>query len=116
MANSRPQIVRLNEVPAVDCPCGLARRAFADQSTFPGTVHLTEIHRDAKAHFHEQHTEIYVILTCKPDAQIELEGVNYPVTPMTAILIPPGVKHRAIGEMQVLIICNPAFDPTDEKF
>ena len=116
MANSPPQIINLCEIPAVDCPCGRARRAFIDQSTFPGTIHLTDIHQDARAHFHEEHTEIYVILSCKSDAKIELDGINYPVSPMTAILIPPQVRHRAIGEMQVLIICNPKFDPADEKF
>ena len=32
------------------------------------------------------------------------------------LLIPPGVRHRAIGEMTVLIVVIPKFDPADEHF
>jgi len=31
-----------------------------------------------------------------------------------AIVIPPGVKHRALGRMKVLIVVLPEFDPQDE--
>ena len=110
------QIIDLRSLPAVNCPCGLARRAFSDNANFPGTVHLTDIHLDAKAHFHREHTEIYVILSCDADAKMELDGVQHAIQPLSAILIPPGVKHRAIGKMQVLIICSPDFDPKDENF
>ncbi|MCM2371192.1 cupin domain-containing protein [Aporhodopirellula aestuarii] len=112
---AEPRIVDLTAIEPVACPCGLARRAFGDFPEFPGTVHLTEIESTARAHSHSDHTEIYVILACGPDAAIELDGVRTPVTPMTAIAIPPGVVHRAIGKMQTLIICHPEFDPRDER-
>jgi len=115
MNSSKAELIDLTTIEAVECPCGLARRAFKNQGFFPGTVHLTDIHRDAKSHFHQEHTEIYVILSCESDARIELDGVCHPVKPLTAVLIPPGVRHRAIGQMQVLIICNPKFDPEDEQ-
>ncbi|TWT95521.1 cupin domain-containing protein [Neorhodopirellula pilleata] len=108
------QIIDLTAIPPVDCPCGQARRALADYSPFPGTVHLTEISRSAVAHHHRDHTEIYVVLECEPDAAIELDGQTHPVRPLTLIAIPPGVVHRAIGEMKVLIVCHPEFDPADE--
>ena len=116
MNQPSPEIVDLNTLPAVDCPCGTARRAFKDQGSFPGTVHLTEIKTDARPHFYKNLTEIYVILDCEPDASMELDGICHPVQPMSAILIPPGVIHRAVGKMRVLIICNPKFDPKDEFF
>jgi mannose-6-phosphate isomerase-like protein (cupin superfamily) len=100
----------------VECPCGIARRAFADRDEFPGTVHLTQISREATSHFHQEHTEVYVILKCDPDATIELDGVSHRVKQNTSILIPPGVRHRACGEMTVLIISTPNFDPSDEHF
>ena len=111
-----PSLVNLNELPAVACPCGTARRAYADRSEFPGTVHLTEISQDAQTHYHADHTEVYVILECQEDAAIELDGQLHPVKPMTSILIPPGVRHRAIGNMKVLIVSTPNFDPRDEHF
>jgi len=110
------KIIRLAELPAVACPCGHARRAFADCEQFPGTVHLTEITRNAQTHYHRRHTEVYVVLECQADAAIELDGVRHPVHPETSILIPPGVRHRAVGEMKVLIVCSPNFDPEDEFF
>lgn len=111
---AQPQIVDLPALDPIACPCGLARRAFADFPHFPGTVHLTDIDADARAHAHHQHTEIYVILECEPAAAIELDGVRTPVAPLMAVAIPPGVVHRAIGKMRVLIICHPEFDPHDE--
>jgi len=94
----------------------LARRAFADRDEFPGTVHLTQISRDAREHYHQDHTEVYVILECDEGASIELDGQPHPVRPQTAVLIPPGVRHRACGQMTVLILCTPNFDPADEHF
>ena len=111
---SRPQIVSLPALQPVPCPCGLARRAFAGQADFPGTVHLTEITQDAQTHYHRRQTEVYVILECGEDAAIELDGELKPVRPLDAILIPPGVRHRGVGRMRVLIVCSPAFDPADE--
>jgi mannose-6-phosphate isomerase-like protein (cupin superfamily) len=114
--SARPEIVDLTQIEPVECPCGLARRAFADSPHFPGTVHLTEISQDARSHFHRDHTEIYVILDCDADAAMELDGKLHPVRPRMSILIPPHVKHRAVGKMEVLIVCTPEFDPADEFF
>ena len=109
-------IVDFAEIPGVPCPCGTARRAFADVPEFPATVHVTSISIDAQLHYHKRLTETYYVLECRPDARMELDGEIVPVKPGTCILIPPGVRHRAIGEMKVLIIALPKFDPTDEWF
>jgi mannose-6-phosphate isomerase-like protein (cupin superfamily) len=114
--SNKAVIVDLNQLPPVACPCGVARRAFADRDEFPGTVHLTHIQEDAREHFHREHTEIYVVLECESDAAIELDGVLHKVARQTAVLIPPGVRHRARGRMTVLILCTPNFDPKDEHF
>ncbi|MCC9600929.1 cupin domain-containing protein [Stieleria sp. JC731] len=111
-----PEVLNLTELPGVNCPCGVARRAFADREDFPATVHFTQIKCDAKTHYHREHTEVYVVLSCNEDAAIELNGQLHPVRPKTSVLIPPGTRHRAIGEMDVLIVCYPKFDPHDEHF
>ena len=111
-----PALVDLTELPGVACPCGIARRAFAQREDFPGTVHLTQIDRTAQTHFHTEHTEVYVILECESDAAIELDGRLHAIHPKTTVLIPPGVRHRAVGKMEVLIICLPKFDEADEHF
>lgn len=109
-------ITQLDQLAGVACPCGVARRAFADDPRLPATVHLTEISRTARVHYHRQQTEVYVVLECSAGAGIELDGVFKSVERYTAILIPPGVRHRGVGEMKVLIYCSPKFDPADEFF
>jgi mannose-6-phosphate isomerase-like protein (cupin superfamily) len=102
------------QIPGVPCPCGTARRAFADVEEFPGTVHVTEISADAKRHYHRRLTETYYFLECGADAEMELDDERIPVRPGTCIVIPPGVRHRAVGRMKVLIVVLPKFDPADE--
>lgn len=115
-AEARYRIVDFAQLPAVPCPCGSARRAFADVEDFPGTVHQTRITTDARVHYHRRLTEVYYILDCAPEAQMELDGERLPIGVGQCVLIPPGVRHRAIGNMTVLVIVYPKFDPEDEWF
>ena len=115
-AASKPDVIDLPKLAPIACPCGTARRGFADRDDFPATVHLTEIDEDARPHFHRRQTEVYVVLECDAGATIELDGQSRAVQPLSAILIPPGVVHRAVGKMKVLIYCTPKFDPSDEFF
>jgi mannose-6-phosphate isomerase-like protein (cupin superfamily) len=108
------EIVDLTQLEPTECPCGVARRAFAERPDGHASVHLTEIHHRARTHYHRHLTETYVILECGADAAIELDGRQIPVSPLTTVVIPPGVRHRAIGEMRVIIFCTPPFDPDDE--
>lgn len=110
----RYQIVDFAEVPGVPCPCGTARRAFSEVEDFPATVHVTEISEDAELHYHKRLTETYYFLECGPDAKMQLDDELVPVKPGMCIRIPPGVRHRAVGKMKVLILVLPKFDPADE--
>jgi mannose-6-phosphate isomerase-like protein (cupin superfamily) len=65
-------------------------------------------------HYHKRLTEIYYIL--EGEGEMELDGQRHPVGPGDAILIKPLCRHRAIGQLRVLNIPIPAFDPTDEWF
>lgn len=115
-AASRATIADYAVIPGVECPCGIARRAFADVEDGPLTLHVTEISRDAKVHYHKRITEVYYFLECQPGAQMELDGERTPVKPGMAVMIPPGVRHCAVGEMRVVIVAHPKFDPADEWF
>ena len=100
----------------VPCPCGMAQRAFSEVPEFPGTIHITEISENARRHYHKTLTETYVFLQCEPDARMELDGEIISVRERQCIVIPPGVRHRALGRMTVLIVVLPNFDPADEWF
>ena len=110
----RFHISRPAELPAVDCPCGAARRAFVQESDGVASLHVVEISADARAHYHKRLTEIYYILD--GTGAMELDGERHPVRAGDAILIKPGCRHRAIGRLRVLNVPVPAFDPADEFF
>jgi mannose-6-phosphate isomerase-like protein (cupin superfamily) len=107
-------IAQLDEVPGQPCPCGLARRAFATPDNTTATLHLVDIQQDAKVHYHKKMTEIYLVL--EGEGQIELDGELHPLKPLTAVFIRPGCRHRAIGNLRIINVPIPAFDPQDEWF
>jgi mannose-6-phosphate isomerase-like protein (cupin superfamily) len=107
-------VAQLDEIEAVKCPCGYSRRAFVSDDNDVATLHMVDISEDARAHYHRKLTEIYLIL--EGEGHMELDGEKIPVKPMTAIFIKPGCRHRAIGNMKIVNIPVPAFDPEDEHF
>ncbi len=74
-----PVVVDLAALDPVRCPCGRARRAFADAPVALASVHRVEIEADARAHYHRDHAEIYYVLECEAGAAVELEGVRVAV-------------------------------------
>ena len=105
-------IADLNSIAPTRCPCGWARRAFATPDNPTATVHLVEITQDSRPHYHKKMTEIYVIL--EGEGYLELDGERVPVRPMMSVFIKPGCRHRAVGDLKILNVPIPAFDPSDE--
>lgn len=108
------QVVKMANIPAVDCPCGESRRVFTDASDRVLSLHMVDIKSDAVTHYHKKLTEVYYFL--EGEGHMELDGEKVPIGPGSAILIKPGCRHRALGQLKVLVIPVPAFDPTDEWF
>lgn len=111
---SNYEIAQLDEIDTLKCPCGITRRAFVSPDNKVATLHLLDVQSDARLHYHKGLTEIYLIL--EGEGYMELDDEVVAVKPLTSILIKPGCRHRAIGEMQIAIIPIPAFDPADEWF
>ena len=109
-------IAHFDEIDAVACPCGMSKRAFLTPDNPVASIHQVEISQDARTHYHKKMTEIYLILETQGEAFLELDGELHPVKPMTSVLIKPGCRHRAVGEMKIMNIAVPAFDPEDEWF
>ena len=107
-------IAHFDDIEAVKCPCGFAKRAFALPENETATLHIVDIQEDAQVHYHKEHTEIYLIL--EGEGQMELDGEAVPVRPFTTVLIRPGCRHRAVGRLRIVNICIPPFDPADEWF
>jgi len=107
-------IAQLDEIPPAPCPCGRTRRAFVIPDNPVATIHMVDVSTDSRAHYHRKLTEIYLVL--EGEGHLELDGERVPARPMTAALIRPGCRHRAVGQMRIVNIPVPAFDPADEWF
>ena len=107
-------VAELAKLPPVDCPCGVARRAFGEVENGPATLHLTEISAEARTHYHKKLTEIYYVL--EGEGHLELDDDRVPLRPGQAIMIRPLTRHRAVGQLRVLIVAIPQFDSADEWF
>jgi mannose-6-phosphate isomerase-like protein (cupin superfamily) len=109
-------VTQIDEVAPIQCPCGQSRRAFVSSDNRVATLHMVDISADSRTHYHKKLTEIYLIL--EGTGHMELDGQLVPVKPLTAILIRPGCRHRAVGGLKVVNIPVPAFDPAnpDEWF
>ena len=107
-------ITQLDTLDPIRCPCSFARRAFAALPQSIASLHLVDICEDSRAHYHKRMTEYYVVL--EGTGEIELNGERFPIKPLTAICIPPGVRHRAIGKLRLINLPVPPFDENDEWF
>lgn len=110
---ARSAVVQLDDVAPGECSCGTTRRDFVEESGGMASVHLLRV-SNAVTHHHRIATEVYVILS--GEGEVELDGVRHPARPMSAFLIRPGCRHRAIGDLTALVVCLPAADDADEYF
>jgi mannose-6-phosphate isomerase-like protein (cupin superfamily) len=111
------QIADFASIPAVPCPCGASRRALVREDNTVCSVHLVEISRDSRTHYHKGFTETYYFL--EGEGQIELDGELHPARPGMVVQIRPGTRHRAVpgaAPMKILNIVVPPFDERDEWF
>jgi mannose-6-phosphate isomerase-like protein (cupin superfamily) len=84
--------------------CGLIRELIKESDGAAAEVHHLEI-TDAKLHYHERTDEIYYVIGGQGrmrlnDEEVELrEGV--------VVYVPRGVRHKAWGDLKVLVVCIP---------
>jgi len=105
-------VAHFDDIDAVRCPCGFARRAFTMPDNSAATVHIVDIQQDSQVHYHKDHTDIYLVL--EGQGHMELDGDKVPIRPFTTILIKPLCRHRAVGRLRIINICIPPFDSSDE--
>ena len=113
-----PLLADFAAIAAVDCPCGRAQRALIDPANSLCSLHRVEISTNARTHYHRHHTEVYHVL--EGEGTFELDEDRRPLRPGVSVLIPPGVRHRAVvapgQSMTLLNFVMPPFDPSDEHF
>ena len=96
------------------CPCGQSRRAFVEGGNQVASMHLVEISKNSRPHYHKKTTEIYYCL--EGEGHLEIDQKIVPLKPGVSVLIPPKCVHRAVGKLKILSVPVPAFDQEDEWF
>jgi len=103
----------LESSPSIPCPCGVSTRIITRADTPVANVHVTSI-TDSSKHYHKEVTEFYYIIEGKGKMELGKDTVD--LRPGVTILIPPGLPHRAYGDVKCLIVGVPAWKHDDEFF
>ena len=103
---------RIDDVAPTDCPCGQSRRAITGHDNDAASVHVVTIARDSKRHYHKRLTEFYYVLEGRGQMLLDDDVVD--IEPGMVVMIPPGTVHVARGQLKIVNMVVPPFDPDDE--
>ena len=84
--------------------CGQIRPLIEERDGAAAEVHHLEI-TDAKLHYHERTDEIYYVLGGQ--GRMSLDETEIELSEGVVVYVPRGVKHRAWGDLKVLVVCIP---------
>jgi mannose-6-phosphate isomerase-like protein (cupin superfamily) len=108
-----PIIRNLAEQPVDRSTCGFRQRLITAEDHVNASVSYLKIF-EMKPHFHIKTTELYYII--KGAGVLKLDGKAHSVSAGMVVAIPPGVVHELVGEVEVLVIGTPPFQPDDQFF
>lgn len=101
---------RLEEVPKERSICGFRQRLITKEDFEGANFTFLSVY-EAERHYHKKTTEFYYVL--EGEGILELDGEKVELKPGTLVMIRPGTRHRAEGDVKVLIVGIPPFDPAD---
>jgi mannose-6-phosphate isomerase-like protein (cupin superfamily) len=84
--------------------CGQIRCLIEQKDGAAAEVHQVEIH-EAKLHYHERTDEIYYVIS--GTGTMSLDGEEIEMHPGVVVYVPRGVRHKAKGNLNVLLVCVP---------
>jgi mannose-6-phosphate isomerase-like protein (cupin superfamily) len=84
--------------------CGQIRCLIEENDGAAAEVHHVQIH-DAKLHYHERTDEIYYVIAGR--GTMVLDGEEVELHEGVVVYVPRGVRHKAKGDLTVLVVCVP---------
>ena len=84
--------------------CGQIRPLLEEKDGAAAEVHHLEI-TDARLHYHERTDEIYYVLDGQ--GRMQLDDAEVALHAGVTVYVPRGVRHRAWGNLKVLVVCIP---------
>jgi mannose-6-phosphate isomerase-like protein (cupin superfamily) len=84
--------------------CGQIRPLLEEKDGAAAEVHHLQI-TDAKLHYHQRTDEIYYVLDGQ--GRMRLDDQEIELHKGVVVYVPRGVKHKAWGNLTVLVVCVP---------
>src|SRR6266540_7276196 len=84
--------------------CGLIRPLLEERDSAAAEVHHLQI-TSAKLHYHQRTDEIYYVLDGQGKMRLDDEEIE--LHKDVVVYVPRGVKHKAWGNLTVLVVCIP---------
>ena len=84
--------------------CGQIRPLIEEKDEAAAEVHHLQI-TDAKLHYHQRTDEIYYVIGGHGTMRLDEDEID--LKPGAVVYVPRGVKHKAWGELEVLVVCIP---------
>ena len=84
--------------------CGQIRPLLEEKDGAAAEVHHLQI-TNAKLHYHERTDEIYYVLDGQGKMRLDDEEIE--LHKDVVVYVPRGVKHKAWGNLTVLVVCIP---------
>ena len=84
--------------------CGQIRCLIEEKDGAAAEVHHVQI-QDARLHYHERTDEVYHVIAGR--GTMELDGEEVELHPGVVVYVPRGVRHKAKGDLTVLVVCIP---------
>jgi len=84
--------------------CGQIRPLLGEKDGAAAELHHLQI-TDAKLHYHQRTDEIYYVLDGQGKMRLDDEEIE--LHKDVVVYVPRGVKHKAWGNLTVLVVCVP---------
>ena len=84
--------------------CGQIRCLVEQKDGAAAEIHHVEI-TEARLHYHERTDEFYYVVAGR--GAMSLDGQEVELHPGVVVYVPRGVRHRAWGDLTVLVVCVP---------
>ena len=84
--------------------CGQIRPLLEEKDGTAAEVHHLQI-SNAKLHYHQRTDEIYYVLDGQGKMRLDDEEIE--LDKDVVVYVPRGVKHKAWGNLTVLVVCVP---------
>lgn len=104
---------KVNETPKERSTCGFRKKLITKEDFIGASLTFLSVYK-AEQHYHKKTTEFYYVL--KGKGILELDGDQVDLEPGILVTIRPGIRHRAEGQVEALIVGIPPLDPEDVFF